>query len=199
MSILNHTPFLAGKKVCLRAVMDGDIPDLTRWINSPDVFPYFQMYKPVREQEMRAVIDGICKAENRQAFTICLHSGELIGAMWLNEINWICRTATTAAFVGEPENRGKGYGVDAKMLLCYHCFCTLNLKKLCSSLLESNAPSYYYNEKCGYKVEGRRREHYYRAGRYRDVIETGLLRSEWLPLWEEYRADDPNIRVPEPK
>ncbi len=196
---LSPTPFLFGKKVYLRAVADSDIQDLANWINGPEVFPFFQMFKPVRDQDMRAVIENICKAENRQVFSICLHSGQLIGVVWLNEINWVNRNAVTAAYIGEAENRGKGYGVDAKMMLCYHCFCTLNLNKLCSSALECNSVSLHYNEKCGYREEGRRRAHYFRGGKYWDVIETGLLRSEWLPLWEKYRASDPAIRVPEPK
>lgn len=183
----------------LRAVIDEDISALAEWINGPEVFPYFQMFKPVRGQDMRAVIEGICKADNRQVFSICLHSGELIGVVWLNGINWVNRNAETAAYIGTSENRGKGYGMDAKMLLCYHCFCTLNLTKLCSSALECNVSSLRYNEKCGYKEEGRRREQYFRGGRYWDMIETGLLRSEWLPIWEEYRANDPAICVPEPQ
>ncbi|MCB1058967.1 MAG: GNAT family N-acetyltransferase [Calditrichaeota bacterium] len=194
-----RTPFLRGKKVVLRAAENSDTPDLTRWMNDPDIYSQLHVFKALRDSDTQTAVDNISRSENRQAFSICLHDGELIGAIWLNEINWVHRNAMTAAFIGSAMHRGKGYGVDAKMLLCYHCFCTLNLHKLISNAHVENVASLRYNAKCGYKEECRRREHHFRAGKFIDFVETGLLRSEWLPIWEKYRADDPDIRVPEPK
>lgn len=171
---------------------------MTAWLNEPEIYSRFHMYKPLRGQDLRNVIDKISSSENRQVFSICLHNGELIGSNWLNEINWVNRNAVTAAFIGPAEYRGKGFGTDSKMLLCYHCFCTLNLHKLCAQAYDFNKASLRYNEKCGYREEGRRREQYFHAGKYWDMIETGLLRSDWIPLWEKYRADDSSIKVPEP-
>jgi RimJ/RimL family protein N-acetyltransferase len=194
-----HTPFLRGKKVSLRAVADEDVPLIADWINDPEIYLNLLVTKPNRVQDSRARIEKFCTSDDTQMFAICKHDDTLIGLMGLHEINWVHRNATSGAFFGLPENRGKGYGVDAKMLVCYHAFCMLNLHKLYTHSYEFNTASQKYNAKCGYKEEGRRREHYFRAGRYWDVIDTGLLRSEWLPLWEKYRAGDPDIRVPEPK
>lgn len=194
-----HTAFLRGKLVHLRAVQDEDVPTIADWINDPEIYLNLLILKPNRVQDSRQRLEKFCSADDTQMFAICLHDDRLIGLMGLHEINWVHRHATSGAFFGLSEHRGKGYGTDAKMLLCYHAFCTLNLHKLHTHAYEFNAASLKYNAKCGYREEGRRREHYFRAGRYWDVIETGLLRSEWLPIWEQYRANDPNIRVPEPK
>ena len=198
---MSTTPvkLLGRGEVVFRAVMDSDIPLIANWINDPEIYLNLLVTKPNREQDSRARLEKFCTSDDTQMFSICKHDGSLIGLMGLHEINWINRNATSGAFFGLSENRGQGYGVDAKMLMCYHAFCMLNMHKLYTHAYEFNKASLRYNEKCGYREEGRRREHYYRAGRYWDVIETGLLRSEWLPLWEEYRADDPAIRVPEPK
>ncbi len=193
------TAFLRGKKVLLRAVMDSDIPLIANWINDPEIYLNLLVTKPNREQDSRARLEKFCTSDETQIFSICKHDGSLIGLMGLHEIDWVHRNATSGAFFGSAENRGQGFGVDAKMLMCYHAFCMLNLHKLYTHAYEFNNASLRYNEKCGYREEGRRREHYFRAGRYWDVIETGLLRSEWLPLWVKYRANDPAIRMPEPK
>lgn len=193
------TQFLRGKQVFLRAVADDDVPLIANWINDPEIYLNLLTIKPNREQDSRARLEKFCTSDDTQMFSVCLHDGKLIGLMGMHEINWVHRHATSGAFFGLGEHRGKGYGMDAKMLFCYHAFCTLNLHKLYTHAYEFNKASLRYNEKCGYKEEGRRREHYFRAGRYWDVIETGLLRSEWLPIWDKYRANDPAIRVPEPK
>ncbi|MBK6910238.1 MAG: GNAT family N-acetyltransferase [bacterium] len=194
-----RTPFLRGKKVVLGAIADGDVPTIAGWINDPEIYVNLLITKPNREQDSRTRLEAFCTAADTQMFAICLHDGKLIGVMGLHEIDWVHRNATSGAFIGSAEHRGQGYGLDAKMLVCYHAFCTLNLHKLYTHAYEFNAVSLRYNAKCGYREEGRRREHYFRAGRYWDVVETGLLRPEWLPLWEAYRAGDASIRVPEPK
>lgn len=190
--------FLRGKKVFLRALADSDVPIIADWINNPEIYLNLLITKPNRDEDSRARLERFCTSDDTQMFIICRHDETMIGVMGLHEINWVNRNATSGAFIGRAEDRGKGYGLDAKMLVCYHAFCMLNLHKLYTHAYEFNATSLRYNEKCGYKTEGRRREHYFRAGKYWDVIETGLLRTEWLPIWEKYREGDTNIRVPEP-
>jgi len=194
-----RTAFLRGKKVELRAIADEDIPAIANWINDPEIYLNLLIMKPNRDQDSRARLERFCTADDTQMFAICKHEGALIGVMGLHQIDWVHRHATSGAFFGLAENRGKGYGVDAKMLVCYHAFCMLNLHRLYTNAYEFNTASLRYNEKCGYKEEGRSREHYFRSGRYWDLVQTGLLRDEWLPIWEAYRAGDANIRVPEPK
>ncbi|MCB9367271.1 MAG: GNAT family N-acetyltransferase [Calditrichaeota bacterium] len=194
-----HTAFLRGKLVSLRAIDDAEIPLMADLINDPDVYLNLLLSEPNRETDTREFIEKMSNSDEHQLFTICSHDDRWLGMVGLHSISSINRNATSGLWIGRPEDRGKGYATDAKMLLCYHAFCTLNLHRLYTYSYEFNIASQKFNERCGYKVEGRRREHLYRAGRYWDSIETGLLRSEWLPLWETYRAEDPAIRVPEPK
>ena len=194
-----HTPFLRGKKVSLRAVDDSEISLIADLINDPEVYLNLLIIQSNRAQDSREFVDMMWKSNEHQLFAICGHDDRWLGMIGLHNINWIHRNSSSGIWIGKAEDRGKGYATDAKMLLCYHAFCTLNLHRLYTNSYEFNVASQKFNEKCGYKVEGRKREHMFRAGRYWDSIETGLLRSEWLPIWEKYRADDPDIRVPEPK
>lgn len=107
--------------------------------------------------------------------------------MGLHQINWKDRIATTGALIGEKEYWSKGYGTDAKMILLDHAFNTLNLHKICSAVIAYNKRSLDYSLHCGYKIEGTRREHFFRKGKYWDFIELGLLKKEWLPIWRKYK------------
>lgn len=80
-----------------------------------------------------------------------------------------------------------GYGTDAKMTLLDYAFNTLNLHKMCSTVIAYNEASLHYSDKCGYILEGTRRKHIFKRGRYWDLIELGLFKKEWLPKWEIYQ------------
>jgi len=106
--------------------------------------------------------------------------------MGIHGIDWIHRYGTTGSLIGEKEYWGKGLGTDAKMHLLDHAFNTMNLHRICSNVFEWNERSLRYNLKCGYKIEGSRRQHLFRNGKYWDLIELGLLREDWEPLWKKF-------------
>ena len=106
--------------------------------------------------------------------------------MGIHHINWVNGTATTGAIIGEVENRGKGYGTDAKMTLLNYMFNTLNLRKICSEVIEYNTRSYNYSLGCGYREEGRKIKHIFRNGQYWDLIQLAVFKEDWLPIWAKY-------------
>ncbi|MBP9760373.1 MAG: GNAT family N-acetyltransferase, partial [Candidatus Pacebacteria bacterium] len=104
-----------------------------------------------------------------------------------HHISWINRTATSGAFIGDVAHQGQGYGTEAKMLLLDYAFNTLNLRKVCSTVLAFNGRSQRYNEKCGYVVEGVQKAQVFRDGSYHDLILMAVFRDDWLPVWREYQ------------
>jgi len=73
------------------------------------------------------------------------------------------------------------------MALLDYIFNTLNLRKVCSSVYAYNKRSLQYSLHCGYKIEGMRREHIYKDGKYWNLIEFGIFKKEWLPIWRLYK------------
>ncbi len=186
----SHNPiFLRGKKVNLRPFSERDIPLLTRWINDPEVREFLSSVTPKSERQEQEWIQRLGNDDKEIVLCIETHDGQAIGSMGLHRIDWVDRRCVTGAFIGEKAFLGQGYGTDAKMYLLQHAFQTLNLHRVCSSVFGFNERSLRYSLHCGYKVEGRRREHVFRHGKYWDLIELGLLREEWLPFWEAYQRD----------
>lgn len=184
----NRAPiFLEGKMVNLRPFGKADIPTLTYWINDPEVRKFLIGTWPQTERQEEEWFNKLGSDDKNIVLAIETKDGILIGSMGIHRIDWKDRVATTGALIGEKEYWGKGYGTDAKMILLDYAFNTLNLRKICSNVYPYNKRSLHYSLHCGYKIEGRRRRQVFKNGRYWDLIELGLFKEEWLPIWKRYK------------
>jgi RimJ/RimL family protein N-acetyltransferase len=77
-----------------------------------------------------------------------------------------------------PEHRGHGAGTAAQRLLVEHLFETTTAHRVCAFTDSENAVEQRSLEKCGFRREGLLREANFRAGRWRDVVVYGRLRSD---------------------
>ncbi|GAB2518732.1 GNAT family N-acetyltransferase [Paramicrobacterium agarici] len=109
--------------------------------------------------------------------------GRRIGMTGLWEIDWHNRTAQTALKLGGRNERvrGLGFGTAAVKALMEFAFNDVGLHKLHSTILADNEPSLaLYLRKCHWREEGVLREHVWRNGRHVDLVQVGILRSEFL-------------------
>lgn len=188
MSTKPELKFRVGKKVSLRLLEEDDVPLLAKWINDEEVTQYVSSCLPhTIAEEIEWLSKLSSKKPNDFVFGLETAEGLLIGTMGLHRINYVDRTAGTGAMIGEKEYWGKGYGSEAKMLLLKYAFDTLNLRKICASVIAFNERSLAYQIKCGYKIEGRRKDQMFRNGQYFDEILVAVFREDWLPIWERYQ------------
>lgn len=182
--------FLRGRKTILRPPnKETDLNAMWSWVNDPETTQFVLVFLPQTNVQEGEWFDRIGKDDKN--IVLAMEAGDkerkLIGSIGIHQISWKDRVATTGTLIGEKEYWGKGYGTDAKMQILNYCFNTLNLHKICSAVIEYNERSLRYSLHCGYQVEGRRRRHLFRNGRYWDMIELGLFREEWEPIWERYQ------------
>ena len=81
--------------------------------------------------------------------------------------------------IGDPDDRGRGYGSEALGLMLNYAFQELNLYRLTAVIPENNPAARHLFEEAGFQEEVRRREALHRGRRRWDVIHMGLLRAEW--------------------
>jgi RimJ/RimL family protein N-acetyltransferase len=186
--------FLAGKKVNLRPFRKEDVPLVTRWINDPKVREFLATVLPHTEKQEEDWYEKLGSDDHHIVLCIETKDGQPIGIMGIHKINWVHRTCETGALIGEKEYWGKGFGTDAKMHLLEYIFHTLNLKRVGSNVFAFNKRSLNYSLRCGYKIEGRKRKHLFRKGKYWDVIELGLLRKDWEPIWKQFNKKTKEVR-----
>lgn len=181
--------FLRSRRVVLRPVLKEDLPLFIRWINDPDVSQFLNVFFPMMEADEQEWFESLPKRKSTDIVFVIVVDGKAIGTMGIHNINWKNRTATTGAFIGEKDYWGKGLGSEAKMILLDYAFNTLNLRKICSTVIAFNERSYRYSLKCGYKEEGRLKEHHFKHGTYWDEILLAVFRDDWLPLWEAFAKE----------
>jgi RimJ/RimL family protein N-acetyltransferase len=181
--------FLRGQIVNLRPLAKADVPQLTLWINDPDIRQFIVNIFPQTEKNEEDWFNRLGSDESNIILGIETLDGTLIGTMGLHRIDWINRTATTGALIGNKEYWGRGFGTDAKMALLEYAFNTLNLRKICSEAYAFNKRSVHYSLHCGYKIEGKKRKQVFKNGKYWDVIQLGLFKEEWEPIWKRYNKN----------
>ncbi|MDQ5969246.1 MAG: hypothetical protein QG579_403 [Patescibacteria group bacterium] len=187
MTSTQKVVFLTGRIVNLRPLQKSDIPALTRWINDPDVREFVTNSFPQTEKREESWYEKLGSDEKNIVMGIETKDGVLIGTMGIHNVNWIDRTGTTGALIGEKEYWNRGFGTDAKMVLLEYAFDTLNLRKICSDVISYNKRSLHYSLHCGYRIEGKRRKHVWRNGKFCDIIQLALFKEDWLPIWKKYR------------
>ena len=100
---------IGGERLYLSPVNPEDKEIYTKWMNDKSVAEnignHFKMIGlPIEEK-------WIEYASKEYNFAIVLrHNNELIGNVSIADINHINQTATLGIFIGEKENRNKGYG-----------------------------------------------------------------------------------------
>lgn len=186
--------FLTGRKVILRPPeKKTDLETVFQWINDPEIRQYVRASFPTTREEEESWFDGMVNKKGSDVvLAIETLDGVLIGTMGLHGINWVDQTATTGAIIGRPDYQSKGYGTDAKMTLLKYAFEALNLRKICSSVIAFNGRSLRYMEKCGYRVEGKRKKQIFKGDRYYDEILLAIFKEWWPSVWEKYERSFEN-------
>lgn len=105
---------------------------------------------------------------------------KMIGFISLSGISWTHGTAWVGIGLGEEEYWGKGYGTDAMRLVLRYAFCELNLQRVSLVVFGFNQRAIRSYTKAGFQLEGKLRQAMLRDGERNDILEMGILRSEWL-------------------
>lgn len=178
-----HHPFLIGERVYLRGLEEEDLRGpYFQWFNDQagDVYTNHANF-PNSMARMRAFFDRVSQGTSELVLAIVLKKGDRhIGNVALHGINWQHHRAELRIILGEPDTRGKGYGVEAIHLLLRHAFEKLNLHRVALGVQADNAQAIRAYEKCGFVVEGRGREEFLRGGVWYDTVRMGVLASEFL-------------------
>ncbi len=82
-------------------------------------------------------------------------------------------------FIADPENRGKGLGLDAINAMLDFAFGHLHHHRIWLTTLADNAGAQRAFEKAGFRKEGVVRDHYLRSGRRVDSVQMSILRPDW--------------------
>lgn len=179
---------IRGKKVVLRAPELRDVDVLNKWSNDPDVWQLLGGWHfPYSAESTQKWIGGLSNNNIcSQVFCVDVPEEGLVGTANLLDIDWKNRHASHGMMLGDKNYRGKGLGLDTVMALTRYAFDELGLERLDSGMVALNERSIsFYTKSCGWEFEGKRKNWYYRSGRYYDLVMVGLTRERYYEFVEK--------------
>lgn len=159
------------KKIYIRPMTYGDVPDFVRWRNSEEVRKFY-IYRGVFTVEsqtawMKANIDTgraasmiVCEEENDRP----------IGCVYLQNIDKTHNKAEYGVLIGEEDARGHGYGARIAGLMLKFAFEELKLHRVYLRALEGNERAIKGYVDAGFEKEGFLKDDVFIDGEYRNVI-----------------------------
>jgi RimJ/RimL family protein N-acetyltransferase len=115
--------------------------------------------------------------DQRIAMFEVLKDGLSVGVCGLTDIDLINRRAEFSCYL-YPEKMGQGLSKPALKTLFSWGFKSLGLNVIWGETFQGNHALHVF-ESLGMQVEGTRRDHYFREGKYIDSILLSIKRSEW--------------------
>lgn len=167
--------------VILKELSYDDLKTINQWRNDSELvallganYRYINM-----ETDEQWFKNYMSSRSNTVRCGIHLSNGELIGTVYLTNIDHLNQSADLSIMIGNTSERGKGYGkVALKMILC-HAFLNLNLNRISLKVLNTNSRAIHLYEKCGFKTEGLLRQIVYKNGVWHDQLIMSILKKEF--------------------
>jgi len=176
-----RTAPLRGDNVRLRAVEEGDLPLLVRWMNDPEV-RYWLHHSDRPDATVESVRGRFGLTEERFPNLVWLIEtleGRPVGHLALLQMDPHHKRAELAISIGEKDCWSRGYGTDAIRTVLRHGFEELGLRRVDLHTDADNARGIRCYEKCGFVREGMMRERRLRYGKPLDMVLMAVLRDEW--------------------
>ncbi len=178
-------PILQTARLQLGPLAWDDVPTIVGYAGDPDVskttlnipYPY----------EAKDAIYWINNAYqrflNQTQYTFAIRNTEteaFMGGIGLR-VNQRFNRAELGYWIAKPF-WGRGYGTEAAGAVITFGFERLDLHKIHASYLEENPASGKVMQKNGMIREGEMKDHFFRDGAYKSVIQYRLTKAEWLAL-----------------
>jgi len=168
---------LIGKRVYLSPMNVDDADIYVKWLNDFNVTD--GVGSSCRITSLESEKEWLKHNSNQYQFAIVrLEDDLLIGNCGIQGIDQLRQCAEVGLFIGDEENRSKGYGEEVLNLLLDYSFDYLNLNNVMLKVFSFNERAITCYKKVGFKEIGRRRQSYYLKGKFYDDVYMDILKSE---------------------
>lgn len=179
---MDYVRKICGKSVFLSPPLVEDYKTYTKWLNDIEVARGIHQYqKTISYENEKDFLEKFVRGQYNYA--IVKNDNTLIGTCALSEVDLIDGVATLGIFIGEKDNRNKGYGSEAINLLVDYGFKHLNLRNIMLKVYEFNKGAIKCYEKCGFETIGIRTKSHYFDGKYYDEIFMQKIRWFYEKNW----------------
>ena len=175
---------LIGEKIILRPLKIEDLEKTHEWRNNLELIKLTQgiRFPKTLEMDRDWFNNALNDKSNRNIYFGIdeIETGEFIGIIQLNNIDYISRNANWGFMIGETKNQSKGIGTEFSILILNYTFNELNLIKITSYIVDNNKISNKLFRKLGFIEEGVLKNHYFVNGEYKDIMIMSLFKDDYL-------------------
>ncbi len=174
---------IKGKIVTLRQMSLADMPMICDIFNDPELENLVVGWAfPLSIEQQKQWFEKNIGDNRNFRFVIETPEDGAVGIATLVELDWKNRRAAHGIKLANKERRSKGIGTDAVMAIMRYAFDELGLHRLDGAWFDFNIASKAMYTKCGWKVEGVRKEYVFKGGEWRDLTVVGVLESDYRKL-----------------
>lgn len=172
---------IEGPTVALGPLRRDLLPLYARWANDFHTGRTLGLLpRPLTAEAELQWFESAATARDEANFTIYVRAtGTPIGNTALHAIDYRHGTAGFGLLIGEPGERGKGYGTETTRLVLEYAFTALGLRNVLLTVYAFNYAGRRAYVKAGFKEIGRRRQCHFMGGRYWDVVYMDCLAAEF--------------------
>ncbi len=172
---------LRGAKSMLRPIEEADLPLLWKWENDSELTYYLNAdrHRSMSMEEISRRYRQIRSDPTMELFIIETFDNECIGMIGYDTFSLERRSFRVYIGIGERAYWSKGYGTDAMRALLLHGFAELQLERVYLSVYDFNDRAIASYRKCGYRVDGVRRNVALVDGQWCDSIEMSVTATDY--------------------
>lgn len=173
---------MKNEKIRLRALTISDLENTLEWNNQEDIRDTYLGHPfPVNKEKEKLWYDKVLT--NDLPLTIfgveLIEPKKLIGITALKDVNLINSIAEFAIYIGDKEERGKGYSKQATKLNLQFGFHSLGLNRIFLKVEVQNTIAFELYNSIGFLKEGILRKSVFKNNEFRDVYIMSILKEEF--------------------
>lgn len=161
----------------IRAVQLTDAELILEWRNTDAVRLNMYNHEKISLESHMAWFKSTLSKDSCKYF-IYERDNNPLGVLSFTDIDTKNRKAFWAFYSGATNVRG--IGSEMEQLALEYAFNELDLHKLCCEVLEFNATVIKFHRKFGFKVEGIRKQDYFRDGKFYDIYQLAIFKNDYL-------------------
>lgn len=153
---MSYTRKLSGEKIYLSSMNIEDMNKYIRWMDNPEVAVVIGIYEENSNPDAAREYVEKCIRDSDMHFAIVREDNDtLIGNIGLENSNRTASSTTVRFFIGDRENRGKGFGTEALRLVCHYAFEELHKRNIYLWATDYDEQSISVYEGVGFAEAGR--------------------------------------------
>ena len=156
------------KRVYLRALEPEDYKISINWRKDDQIWDMLggTKYYVSEAYEKKWVEDTIFSSKDIKLAICLVDDQRYIGNVYMTDIDLINRSCQSHVLIGEKDCWGKGLAKEALQMAIDFMINDRGIHRIEAFILESNTQSIKMHEKCGYVIEGLRRNAIFKNGKF---------------------------------